>query len=66
MNSHGRTEQKDSLDLREMLTATLGDCRFFPGRFFSKDSILLSAFQSEYGGRNVGYALYGFGCHGLC
>src|SRR5260370_22637810 len=29
--------------------------------FFSKDSILLSAFQNEYGGRNVGYALYGFG-----
>src|SRR5437667_9008147 len=28
---------------------------------FSKDSILLRAFQSEYGGRTVGFALYGFG-----
>src|SRR5256886_3184973 len=45
-----------------MLIATLAIAGFPPfAGFFSKDSILLSAFQNEYGGRNVGYRLYGFG-----
>src|SRR5260370_3582456 len=45
-----------------MLTATLAIAGFPPfAGFFSKDSILLSAFQSEYGSRRVGYTLYAFG-----
>src|SRR5260370_40870134 len=45
-----------------MVEGTVGMGGFPPcAGFFSKDSILLSAFQSEYGGRNVGYTLYGFG-----
>ncbi len=45
-----------------MWTATFAIAGIPPfAGFFSKDSILLSAFADEYGGRNVGYALYGFG-----
>src|SRR5260370_19012466 len=45
-----------------MVTARLAIAGFPPfAGCFSKDSILLSAFQSEYGGRNVGYTVYAFG-----
>src|SRR5260370_42550643 len=45
-----------------MVEGTVGMGGFPPcAGFFSKDSILRSAFQSEYGGRNVGYTLYAFG-----
>ena len=45
-----------------MLTATLAIAGIPPlAGFFSKDSILLSAFQSENGGPNVGHVLYAIG-----
>jgi NADH-quinone oxidoreductase subunit L len=62
MNKMGGLSKKIRWTYVTMLTATLAIAGFPPfAGFFSKDSILLSAFQSEYGGRNVGYALYGFG-----
>ena len=62
MNRMGGLNKKIRWTYLTMLTATLAIAGFPPfAGFFSKDSILLSAFQSEYGGRNVGYTLYAFG-----
>ena len=62
MNRMGGLSKKIRWTYLTMLTATLAIAGFPPfAGFFSKDSILLSAFQSEYGGRQVGYTLYGFG-----
>ena len=62
MNRMGGLSKKIRWTYVTMLTATLAIAGFPPfAGFFSKDSILLSAFQSEYGGRQVGYTLYGFG-----
>jgi NADH-quinone oxidoreductase subunit L len=62
MNRMGGLSKKIRWTYLTMLTATLAIAGFPPfAGFFSKDSILLSAFESEYGGRNVGYALYAFG-----
>jgi len=62
MNRMGGLSKKIRWTYITMFTATLAIAGFPPfAGFFSKDSILLSAFQSDYGGRNVGYALYGFG-----
>jgi NADH-quinone oxidoreductase subunit L len=62
INRMGGLSKKIRWTYLTMLTATLAIAGFPPfAGFFSKDSILLSAFQSEYGGRNVGYTLYAFG-----
>ncbi len=62
MNRMGGLSKKIRWTYLTMLTATLAIAGFPPfAGFFSKDSILLSAFQNAYGGRNVGFALYGFG-----
>src|SRR5467141_1742526 len=62
MNHMGGLSKKIRWTYVTMLTATLAIAGFPPfAGFFSKDSILLSALENEYGGRNVGYALYGFG-----
>ncbi len=62
MNRMGGLSKKIRWTYLTMLTATLAIAGFPPfAGFFSKDSILLNAFESDYGGRNVGYALYGFG-----
>src|SRR2546428_6572410 len=62
MNKMGGLSKKIKATYWTMLIATLAIAGFPPfAGFFSKDSILLSAFQNAYGGRNVGYALYGFG-----
>jgi NADH-quinone oxidoreductase subunit L len=62
MNKMGGLGKKIRWTYLTMLTATLAIAGFPPfAGFFSKDSILLSAFQSDTGGRNIGYVLYGFG-----
>ena len=62
MNRMGGLSKKIRWTCLMMWTATLAIAGFPPfAGFFSKDSILLSAFQNEYGGRNVGYTLYAFG-----
>jgi len=62
MNRMGGLSKKIRWTYLTMLTATLAIAGFPPfAGFFSKDSILLSAFQSEYGSRRVGYTLYAFG-----
>src|SRR5438034_590663 len=62
MNRMGGLSKKIRWTYLTMLAATLAIAGFPPfAGFFSKDSILLSAFQNEYGGRKVGYVLYGFG-----
>src|SRR6266852_6349518 len=62
MQRMGGLSKKIRWNYLTMLTATLAIAGFPPfAGFFSKDSILLSAFQSEYGGRNIGYTLYAFG-----
>ncbi len=61
MNRMGGLSKKIRWTYLTMLTATLAIAGFPPfAGFFSKDSILLNAYQNEYGGRNAGYALYGF------
>jgi NADH-quinone oxidoreductase subunit L len=62
INRMGGLSKKIRWTYLTMLTATLAIAGFPPfAGFFSKDSILLSAFQNENGGRSTGYALYGFG-----
>ena len=62
MNRMGGLSKKIRWTYVTMLTATLAIAGIPPfAGFFSKDSILLSAFESEIGGRATGYALYGFG-----
>jgi len=62
MNRMGGLSKKIRWTYLTMLTATLAIAGVPPfAGFFSKDSILLSAFQDEYGGRKVGYTLYAFG-----
>src|SRR5882757_1771734 len=62
MNRMGGLSKKIRWTYATMLTANLAIAGFPPfAGFFSKDSILLSAFQDEYGGRKVGYTLYAFG-----
>jgi len=55
---HGGLSKKIRWTYLTMLTATLAIAGFPPlAGFFSKDSILLNAYQSEHGGRT----LYAFG-----
>jgi NADH-quinone oxidoreductase subunit L len=62
LNRMGGLSKKIRWTYLTMLTATLAIAGFPPfAGFFSKDSILLSAFQNDYGGRGIGYVLYGFG-----
>jgi NADH-quinone oxidoreductase subunit L len=62
MNRMGGLSKKIKYTYATMFIATLAIAGIPPfAGFFSKDSILLSAFESEIGGRTMGYALYGFG-----
>src|SRR5712692_906764 len=62
MNRMGGLSKKIRWTYLTMLTATLAIAGFPPlAGFFSKDAILLSAYQSERGGQHVGYTLYAFG-----
>src|SRR5260370_9710173 len=57
MNRMGGLSKKIRWTYLTMLTATLAIAGFPPfAGFFSKDSILLSAFQNQYAGRRIGYA----------
>jgi NADH-quinone oxidoreductase subunit L len=62
MRHMGGLSKKIKWTYATMLTATLAIAGFPPlAGFFSKDSILFSAFQSENGGPNTGHILYGIG-----
>ena len=62
MRRMGGLSKKIKWTYATMLTATLAIAGFPPlAGFFSKDSILLSAFQNENGGPNTGHILYGVG-----
>ncbi len=62
MNKMGGLSKKIRWTYLTMLTATLAIAGFPPfAGFFSKDAILLNAFESENGGHGAGYALYGVG-----
>jgi NADH-quinone oxidoreductase subunit L len=63
MDRMGGLSKKIRWTYRTMLIATLAIAGFPPfAGFFSKDSILLDDFLSEYGrGAHVGYTLYAFG-----
>ncbi|HXJ04655.1 MAG TPA: NADH-quinone oxidoreductase subunit L [Candidatus Acidoferrum sp.] len=62
MRHMGGLSKKIKWTYATMLTATLAIAGFPPlAGFFSKDSILFSAFQSENGGPNTGRILYGIG-----
>src|SRR5260370_25099764 len=59
MNRMGGLSKKIRWTYLTMLTAPLAITRFPPfAGFFSKDSILLSAFQNTYGERKDGYRPY--------
>src|SRR2546423_14000186 len=62
MNHMGGLSKKIRRTYATMLIATLAIAGFPPfAGFFSKDSILWSAFENEYGGPHVGDAPYGVG-----
>src|SRR3989442_3375224 len=61
MNRMGGLSKKIRWTYLTMLTATLAIAGFPPfAGFFSKDSILLSAFDSQYGGSNISDSTYHF------
>src|SRR5690242_1450609 len=62
MRHMGGLSKKIKVTYWTMLIATIAITGFPPlAGFFSKDSILLSAFQSENGGGSTGHILYGVG-----